>query len=407
MAVDWGLAHRDLSNIEAIGVDELSRRPGNATSRWSIRSTATPSACSGSAANGGPRRCTASSTGSAPLAVRPCASTAGMWALPRDRERPAKRSRDRPLPHRQPPLPSDRRRRAADPQARRRRQAPVLKHSSWLLLKRPELHRRAATGLPTSYVATCGRSAPISSRSTPTAVLRVAYWAGRFLDRWCTRTMRSRLDPMKDVARMVRSHRDLILNWFRAKGQFSSGIVEGFNGKARVITKRAGFRTCEAMQVALYHTRKPARTRAYPQILARVGQPAPRRHPGRAGKLAGDGRLSGGPVVAAAATLLRRAFPRARFLVRLAAGFATPEVKNSATRFSQEAHMLNRIRHVCGWWFIPGYLPAARLRGLDAEERRAGAARRARHDAGAGAQCAQRPDRARLRRDSSTMRWPS
>ena len=38
---------------------------------------------------------------------------------------------------------------------------------------------------------------------------------------------------------MVRSHRDLILNWFRAKGQFSSGVVEGFNGKARVITKRA------------------------------------------------------------------------------------------------------------------------------------------------------------------------
>ena len=29
------------------------------------------------------------------------------------------------------------------------------------------------------------------------------YWAGQFLDRWCTRTMRSRLDPMKEVARMV------------------------------------------------------------------------------------------------------------------------------------------------------------------------------------------------------------
>ena len=39
---------------------------------------------------------------------------------------------------------------------------------------------------------------------------------------------------MKDVARMVRSHRDLILNWFRARGQFSSGVVEGFNGKASV-----------------------------------------------------------------------------------------------------------------------------------------------------------------------------
>ena len=69
-----------------------------------------------------------------------------------------------------------------------------------------------------------------------------------------TRTMRSRLEPMKDVARMVRSHRDLILNWFRARGQFSSGVVEGFNGKARVITKRAyGFRTSGALEVALYH----------------------------------------------------------------------------------------------------------------------------------------------------------
>ena len=53
---------------------------------------------------------------------------------------------------------------------------------------------------------------------------------------------------------MVRSHRDLILNWFRARGQFSSGVVEGFNGKARVITKRAyGFRTSGALEVALYH----------------------------------------------------------------------------------------------------------------------------------------------------------
>ena len=38
------------------------------------------------------------------------------------------------------------------------------------------------------------------------------------------------------------------------RGQFSSGVVEGFNGKARVITKRAyGFRTSGALEVALYH----------------------------------------------------------------------------------------------------------------------------------------------------------
>ena len=38
------------------------------------------------------------------------------------------------------------------------------------------------------------------------------YWAGRFFVRWCTRTMRSQLDPMKKIARMMRSHRGLILN---------------------------------------------------------------------------------------------------------------------------------------------------------------------------------------------------
>jgi transposase len=81
------------------------------------------------------------------------------------------------------------------------------------------------------------------------------YWAGVFLDRWCTRVMRSRLEPMKKVARMLRSHRELILNWFRARGQLSAGAVEGLNGKVRVITKRAyGFRTYRAVEVALYHS---------------------------------------------------------------------------------------------------------------------------------------------------------
>ena len=60
---------------------------------------------------------------------------------------------------------------------------------------------------------------------------------------------------MKKVARMVRSHRELVLNWFRARGELSNGIVERFNGKARVTTRKAlGYRTCEALEVALYHT---------------------------------------------------------------------------------------------------------------------------------------------------------
>ena len=39
---------------------------------------------------------------------------------------------------------------------------------------------------------------------------------------------------MKKVARTLRSHRELIVNWFKAKKRFSSGIVEGLNNKAKL-----------------------------------------------------------------------------------------------------------------------------------------------------------------------------
>ncbi len=66
--------------------------------------------------------------------------------------------------------------------------------------------------------------------------------------------MRSRLEPMKRVARMLRKHEPLLLNWFRAKGEVSSGAVEGLNNKIRVVTRRSyGFRTYRAMELALYH----------------------------------------------------------------------------------------------------------------------------------------------------------
>ena len=80
-------------------------------------------------------------------------------------------------------------------------------------------------------------------------------WAGAFLDYWCYRALRSRLEPMKKVARMLRAHEELLLNWFRAKGEISNGAVEGLNNKLRVVTRRSyGFRTYNAMEIALYHT---------------------------------------------------------------------------------------------------------------------------------------------------------
>jgi transposase len=83
---------------------------------------------------------------------------------------------------------------------------------------------------------------------------RSVWYAGGFLDYWCERAMRSRIEPMKRIARMLRSHEELLLNWFRARGEISSGAVEGLNNKIRVVTRRSyGFRTYRGMELALYH----------------------------------------------------------------------------------------------------------------------------------------------------------
>ena len=66
--------------------------------------------------------------------------------------------------------------------------------------------------------------------------------------------MRSRLEPVKKVARSLRKHRELILNWCRARKQYNSGIVEGMNLLVKLRFRKAfGFRTVEAAEIALYH----------------------------------------------------------------------------------------------------------------------------------------------------------
>ena len=67
--------------------------------------------------------------------------------------------------------------------------------------------------------------------------------------------MHSKIEPMKKVARSLREHRELILNWFRARKQFSAGAVEGLNNKIKTTTKKSyGFRSVEVLKIALYHT---------------------------------------------------------------------------------------------------------------------------------------------------------
>ncbi len=134
---------------------------------------------------------------------------------------------------------------------------PVLKHARWCFLKNPE-NLTAKQSLKLVDVLR------YDLRSVRAYLLKQSlrffwsytspHWAGWYLDRWCARAMRSRLEPIKKVARTLRSHRELILNWFRARKEISAAAVEGMNANAKLALRKArGFRTYQVLETVLYH----------------------------------------------------------------------------------------------------------------------------------------------------------
>jgi transposase len=135
---------------------------------------------------------------------------------------------------------------------------PVPKKSQWLLLKREE-------NLKTEQRFRLRHLLRYNLKTVRAYLLKEAFqqlweynspsWAGRFLDEWCRQVMRSRIEPMKKIARSLREHRELILNYFRAQKLLSSGVVEGLNNKAKVTMRKSyGFRTFRCLELALYHS---------------------------------------------------------------------------------------------------------------------------------------------------------
>ena len=135
---------------------------------------------------------------------------------------------------------------------------PVLTNSRWLLLKNSEnLTEKQDVGLK--------KLLQYNLKSVRAYLLKEEFqffwdylspsWADKFLTRWTTKVMRSRIEPLKHEAKMIRRHKDLILNWFRAKKQFSSGIVEGLNNKVKLTMRKSyGFREYKSIEIALYHS---------------------------------------------------------------------------------------------------------------------------------------------------------
>ena len=76
--------------------------------------------------------------------------------------------------------------------------------------------------------------------------------AQQHLSKWIRSAMRSKLEPFKKFAQMLRSHLDGILPW--TKIRVSNGAVEGMNNKIKSISHRSfGFRTAENFIAAIYH----------------------------------------------------------------------------------------------------------------------------------------------------------
>jgi transposase len=134
---------------------------------------------------------------------------------------------------------------------------PLLKHSRWCLLKRTEnLTENQTVKLAEllQYNLQSVRSYLLREEFQQFWEYRSPFWAGKFLDQWCRAVMRSRIGPMKKVAQTLRQHQPLILNWFAARGTISAGKVEGLNNKVKLTMRKSyGFRTEEAITLALYH----------------------------------------------------------------------------------------------------------------------------------------------------------
>jgi transposase len=265
MAVAWGLAHRSLEGITAIGIDEIAWGPGQrkyATLVYQIDAGAKRLLWIGrertektlrrffqmlGTERSGQLRFVCSDMWKPYLRVIAELATHAVNVL----------DRFHIVAHLSKAIDEVRAKEFKELRAKKGK-AAVLSGSRWCLLKRPE-NLTEAQDVKLKDLLAC------NLKTVRAYLLKEDFqwfwqyvspaWAGKFLDGWCQRVMRSRLKPMKKVAKMLRAHRDLLLNWFRARGRIALGAVEGFNNKAKVTTKRAyGFRSYDLLELALYQT---------------------------------------------------------------------------------------------------------------------------------------------------------
>lgn len=135
---------------------------------------------------------------------------------------------------------------------------PILKNSRYCFLKRPRnftIKQAAKLNDLLAYDLKTVRAWLLKESFDAFWQYNSPRWARWYLKKWCTRTMRSRLEPMKKFVRTLRNHEELLMNYFKAGKHYNSGIVEGLNLRINLCMRKAyGYRSFELLQITLFHT---------------------------------------------------------------------------------------------------------------------------------------------------------
>jgi transposase len=261
-AVEWGLAHRDISGVSALGVDEVYFGP-RSRYRTLVYDLGSAKARLLAVAEGHGEKAVAGIFKA--FGADWCANIryvcSDMW-------RAYLKGARRWLPNALHILDRfhiekllneavDRVRRAEAGELAGRGVA-ILKNMRYAFLKRPEnltdKQRDALQGVLHRRRMKTVRAYGWKEAFRPFWQYGSAFHAGKYLRKWTRGALKSRLAPVMRFARTMRANEGLILNWFRAKKRFSSAAVEAMNRGAGLVSNLArGFRNPEIMEIALFH----------------------------------------------------------------------------------------------------------------------------------------------------------
>jgi len=132
---------------------------------------------------------------------------------------------------------------------------PLLKKTRWLWLKNPsKLTETEKKQLKTVSKEKTKTARAYQMKLTLQDIYREAKTpkiADELLKKWLSWAMRSRLEPMKQLAKTIKNHYSGILRYFESG--ITSGIAEGMNSKIQEVKRRAkGFRNIDNFITMIY-----------------------------------------------------------------------------------------------------------------------------------------------------------